>query len=164
MKRIIQGKVYIFGENIDTDRIYPGKYLELTEYAEISKHCMEGEDSDFSKKFEKGGIIVAGRNFGCGSSREHAVIALKALGVSAVIAPSFSRIFYRNSINLGLPAIMHADIAEFASNGDEIRIDFRTGEMVNLTQKKCTRCEPLSDYIMEIMMSGGIKDRIIQGR
>ncbi len=164
---LIVGKAYKFGDNIDTDQIYPGRYLELTEPEEIAEHAMEDADPTFRDRFERGGIIVAGRNFGCGSSREHAAIALKAAGVSLVIAESFARIFYRNCINIGLPLIICPGIGECVEDGDELEVDLRQGIVRNLTRKKECRCQPLSSYALEILEAGGIKqlikERILRG-
>ncbi len=127
---IIKGKVFKFGCNIDTDQIYPGRYVELTDENEIAKHAMEGADPDFVKDMNEGDIIVAGSNFGCGSSREHAVIALMNLGVGAVIAPSFGRIFYRNALNLGFPLVTLPESDEIINDGDYIKLDFDNGKLI----------------------------------
>lgn len=151
----IHGLIYKFGNNIDTDQIYPGRYLELTEHAEIGQHAMEGADPSFHSRFVKGGVIVAGTNFGCGSSREHAVITLKNAGVSAVIAKSFARIFYRNCINLALPAIMIPEIDEYClAEGEEIDINLIKG--IIKSNGIAHNFPPLPQNIMELIEKGGV--------
>lgn len=160
MKNIAQGKVFVFGKNIDTDQIYPGCFVELTNVEDVSKHAMAGVDEDFVKNFKAGDIIVAGTNFGCGSSREHAAITLKGVGVGAVIAESFGRIFFRNAINLGVPVITCKGIAAMVSQGDIVSINIVTGEIKNETNGKIAQAVPMSSYIMNILQSGGIKPMI----
>ncbi len=133
MEKIIRGKAFVFGANVDTDQIYPGRYLELTEPAVVAKHAMEGADPNFLKEFRPGDIIVASTNFGCGSSREHAAVTLKAIGVGAVLAASFGRIFYRNGINLGLPLVTCPDIHTIVKKGDILKVDLSQGKVVNET-------------------------------
>ena len=127
MKTILQGKAFTFGKNLDTDQIYPGQYLELAQEADIKKHALEGADPDFVNKFKPGDIIVAGSNFGCGSSREHAAIAIKAVGAGLVLAESFARIFFRNAINLGLPLLVSPGITDQVSAGNMLKIDLKKG-------------------------------------
>jgi 3-isopropylmalate/(R)-2-methylmalate dehydratase small subunit len=161
MESFAEGTAYVFGNNVDTDQIYPGKYVELTEPEEIKKHAMSGSsEPDLSEKFKAGDIIVAGTNFGCGSSREHAAITLKEIGTGAVIAESFGRIFFRNAINLGIPAITCKGIAAFIRRGDRIRVDFTSGEITDLSTGKKFQAEPMGDYMMNILKSGGIKPMI----
>jgi 3-isopropylmalate/(R)-2-methylmalate dehydratase small subunit len=161
MEKHIEGKAWIFGKNIDTDQIYPGIYVEQTELEEIKKHAMAGSsEPNLAKEFTPGDIIITGTNFGCGSSREHAAMTLKAIGVGAVIAESFGRIFFRNAINLGIPAITCKDIGSFAKKGDKLAVDFATGEIKNLTQNTTTKAEPFSEYVFNILQSGGIKPMI----
>lgn len=157
MNHLIGGKVHIFGNNIDTDQIYPGCYLELTDPEQISSHCLEGADPAFARQFQPGDIVAAGTNFGCGSSREHAAIALKTLGVGAVIAPSFARIFYRNAINMGLPLLICPQITDIAGSGDPLEIDLQTHTITNLRTGSRTAVEPISDYARTILAAGGIK-------
>lgn len=158
MEKHISGKAWVFGANIDTDQIYPGIYVEQTELEEIKKHAMAGSaEPNLAKEFTPGDIIIASTNFGCGSSREHAAMTLKAIGVGAIIAESFGRIFYRNAINLGIPAITCKGIANFAQKGDALTIDFTTGEISNLTQHTKLKAEPFSEYVFNILQSGGIK-------
>ncbi|NLZ53786.1 MAG: 3-isopropylmalate dehydratase small subunit [Thermoanaerobacteraceae bacterium] len=157
MNRKISGKVFIFGDNIDTDQIYPGRYLELTAKADIASHCMEGARPGFANEIEKGDIIVAGKNFGCGSSREHAAITLKEAGVSAVVAESFARIFFRNAINLGIPVISCKDIRNGIREGELLEIDLSTGQIKNQNTGDVFQGEGLSDFLLGILESGGIK-------
>lgn len=161
MKDIIKGKVVVVGKNIDTDQIYPGRYLELVEPEDIAKHAMEGVDPNFHKRFNKGDIIVADKNFGCGSSREHAVITLKTAGVAAIIAPSFARIFYRNAINLGLPLITCGSIIEAVSEGDELELQLSTGSIKNITATTEINGDELPPFVLEMISYGGIKQYYI---
>jgi 3-isopropylmalate/(R)-2-methylmalate dehydratase small subunit len=160
MEKVIRGKAFIFGENIDTDQIYPGRYLELTDPQEVGQHVMEGVDPGFAKEFRPGDIIVASTNFGCGSSREHAAVALKAVGIGAILADSFGRIFYRNAINLGIPLLLCSHIRDRAKKGDMLKIDLATGLVINETTGATAQAQPLSDYVMMILESGGIKPLI----
>ncbi len=158
MKKQLRGKAFIFGKNIDTDQIYPGRYLDLTDAPDVAKHAMEGApDPDFAKDFKAGDIIVAGTNFGCGSSREHAVITLTAAGVAAVLAESFGRIFYRNGINLGLPLLVCPGIDGKVKRGDELEIDLDASLVRNKSREESYPLEAVSDYAMHILASGGIK-------
>lgn len=158
----ITGKTYVFGKYIDTDQICPGAYLELTDHKEIASHALEGARDGFAQEFTPGGIVAALENFGCGSSREHAAIALKELGVGAVVAKSFARIFFRNAMNLGLPLIVCADIEEVAVEGDILHIDLQNSVIQNTSSGKCVACEPLSDYAKRMIDAGGIKALIAQ--
>jgi 3-isopropylmalate/(R)-2-methylmalate dehydratase small subunit len=160
MQNKIKGKAFIFGANIDTDQIYPGRYLELTDPEEVARHAMEGADPDFVKKFQPGDIIVASTNFGCGSSREHAAVALKAIGTGAILASSFGRIFYRNAINLGIPLLVCPRLYELIQPGDFLQIDPASGQVANLTSGKTAMGQPLSDFVLTILKSGGIKPLI----
>lgn len=152
----IEGRVWKFGDNIDTDVIIPARYLVSTDPQELGSHLMEPLDPDFSKKIEKGDIIVAGRNFGSGSSREHAPLAIKGAGISAVIAVSFARIFFRNAINTGLPIIESEEIANETQQGDRLKIDFKNGTVQNLTSRKEYRIAPFPEFIQKIIESGGL--------
>ncbi len=152
----ISGKVLKFGDNIDTDVILPGKYLVLTDPKELAKHTMEGLDKDFPKKAEKGVVIVAGENFGCGSSREHAPIALKNAGVKAIIAKSFARIFYRNAINIGLPVVECEDAFKKIEENDEILIDLSVGEIIDKSKNLTFKFIPLPPFLLEILIQGGL--------
>jgi len=157
MEKVIRGKAYCFGNNIDTDQIYPGRYLELTDAEDLAKHTLEGADPTFVERFTPGGIVVAGTNFGCGSSREHAAITLQSAGVRLLIAESFARIFYRNCINLGLPLLVCPDIAKLVAEGDELMVDFEEGVIENISSKKIIQGEKISDYAFNILEAGGIK-------
>ena len=148
--KLVTGKAYVYGNNIDTDQIYPGRYLDLVDPMEIGKHCMEGADASLVKKLNPGDIIVAGRNFGCGSSREHAAISLINAKVSAVVAESFGRIFYRNAINLGLSVLVCPDITKKIINGDILEVNFLEGYVQNKTNGEVIQGEKISDYIREI--------------
>lgn len=153
--KTLKGKVYTFGNNIDTDQIYPGRFLELTDHKDIGRHAMEGADPSFPTRFEKGGFIVAGSNFGCGSSREHAVITLKNAGVAAIFAKSFARIFYRNCINLGVPAIMAPDLDSFGlAEGAEVEVDLAAGTVAAGGETR--RFVPLSEDILALIENGGV--------
>ncbi len=160
MEKTAKGRAFVFGANIDTDQIYPGRYLELTDPQEVGKHALEGADPNLVKEFKPGDIIVASTNFGCGSSREQAAITLKAIGVGAILADSFARIFYRNAINLGIPLLVCPKIRERVKKGDMLRVHLITGEVVNESTGAKTQAQPLSDYVMEILESGGIKPLI----
>lgn len=158
----IKGKAWKFGENIDTDLIIPARYLNTSDPAELAKHCMEDADPEFVKKLSVGDIIVAGKNFGCGSSREHAPIALKAAGVGCVIAPTFARIFYRNAFNMGLPIFESKDAAEDISEGDEVEINPSTGEIHNLTKGRTYKAQPIPAFMQELIQDGGLIAHILK--
>ena len=160
MEKIVKGKAFILGANIDTDQIYPGRYLELTDPKEVGKHALEGADPNLVKEFKPGDIIIASTNFGCGSSREQAAITLKAIEVGAILADSFARIFYRNAINLGIPLLVCPKIHDLVKKGDTLRVNLITGEVVNESTGARVRAQPLSDYVMKILESGGIKPLI----
>ena len=151
----MQGKVWKFGDNIDTDLIIAARYLNTSDAGELAKHVMEDADPDFTGKMQEGDIIVAGENFGCGSSREHAPIALKAAGISAVIAPTFARIFYRNAFNMGLP-IFEVEEADEIEEGDVVRVDMDAGEVINVTQAKRYVFTPIPEFMQELVDAGGL--------
>ncbi|MBN2768454.1 MAG: 3-isopropylmalate dehydratase small subunit [Campylobacterales bacterium] len=151
----MQGKVWKFGENIDTDLIIAARYLNSSDPKHLAKYVMEDADPDFVNKMQSGDIMVAGENFGCGSSREHAPIALKAAGISAVIAPTFARIFYRNAFNMGLPIFELKEASEI-QEGDTIKIDMSTGEIINLTQDKVYRFNPIPEFMQSLVDAGGL--------
>lgn len=159
MQKILNGNVFIFGDNIDTDQIYPGRFVEYTAVEDVAKYAMFGADEEFTKKVKKGDIIVAGTNFGCGSSREHAAITLKAVGVSVILAESFGRIFYRNAINLGLPVIICPNISKLIKDTKEIEVDLEKG-IVSKNGEEITQIEPMSDYVLNILEHGGIKELV----
>ena len=160
MEQIIKGKAFVLGANIDTDQIYPGRYLELTDPKEVGKHALEGAEPNLVKEFRPGDILVASTNFGCGSSREQAAIALKTIRVGAILADSFARIFYRNAINLGIPLLVCAKVHERVKKGDTMRVNLITGEVVNESTGAKAQAQPLSGYVMNILESGGIKPLI----
>ncbi|OLS02645.1 3-isopropylmalate dehydratase small subunit [Tissierella creatinophila] len=151
-----KGKAFKYGDNIDTDVIIPARYLMSFDPQELKKHCMEDIDKDFAKKVKPGDVIVGRKNFGCGSSREHAPIAIKASGVSCVIAESFARIFYRNSFNIGLPIVESKEASERIDAGDEIEIDFSEGEIKNITKDEVYRIEAYPEFIQNIISNNGL--------
>ena len=151
-----KGTVFKYGDNVDTDVIIPARYLNSSDPAELATHCMEDIDKDFVNKVKPGDIIVANLNFGCGSSREHAPIAIKASGVGCVIASTFARIFYRNAINIGLPILECNDAAKDIDAGDEVDIDFDTGIITNITKNKTYQAQPFPDFIKDIINKGGL--------
>lgn len=152
----IKGRVWKFGNDIDTDVIIPARYLNTSDPIELAKHVMEGIDRDFSQKVKAGDIIVAGKNFGCGSSREHAPIAIKAAGMQAVIAKSFARIFYRNAFNIGLPIFESFEASEKIQEADEIEIDADKGAIKNVTRQEEYRANPIPQFMQELISSGGL--------
>jgi len=156
MKDKIKGRVWKFGDDIDTDIIIPGRYLVLTDENELAKHAMEGLDPEFYSKTKEGDIILAGKNFGCGSSREHAPIALKAAGISAVVAESFARIFYRNAINVGFPLLESEKISSSFDEGDEIELDMDKGVLKNERTGKEYKVKKLPEFMLEILNNGGL--------
>lgn len=150
------GTAHKYGDNVDTDVIIPARYLNTSDHKELAAHCMEDIDKDFINKIKEGDIIVATENFGCGSSREHAPIAIKASGISCVIASTFARIFYRNAINIGLPILECSEAANDIDDRDEISIDFDTGIITNITKGKTYKAQPFPDFIKEIISKGGL--------
>ena len=150
------GRAFKYGDNVDTDVIIPSKYLHLTDPKELSKHALEGLDPTFSNRVKEGDIIIAGKNFGCGSSREHAVLALKYTGISGIVAESFARIFFRNAINLGLPVLECPNITKKIRDGDEVEIDYVRGEIRNLSTGEVITTKPLPKFIIEIIKDGGL--------
>lgn len=157
MRKELEGNAFVFGKNIDTDQIYPGRYLELVKPEEIAAHCMEGADPEFASRMKPGDIIVAATNFGCGSSREHAAITINHAGVSVVLAESFARIFYRNAINLALPLMVCPGISQKVNDGDRLNVNLETGQVVNRTTGETIQGEKISEYAMNILEHGGIK-------
>jgi 3-isopropylmalate/(R)-2-methylmalate dehydratase small subunit len=151
-----KGKVWKFGKNIDTDLIIPARYLNTSEPSELAKHCMEDADPSFAGRVQPGDIIVADTNFGCGSSREHAPIAIKAAGVSCVIAPSFARIFYRNAFNMGLPIFECPEAVEVIDEGSEIEVDADTGEIRDTATGRVLRAMPIPPFMQELISDGGL--------
>ncbi|MGN0818256.1 MAG: 3-isopropylmalate dehydratase small subunit [Candidatus Coproplasma sp.] len=152
----VEGKVFKYGNDVDTDVIIPARYLNTTSEQELASHCMEDIDREFVNNVKAGDIIVAGDNFGCGSSREHAPLAIKASGVSIVIANSFARIFYRNSINIGLPILECPDAVENIKAGDKVSVDLSQGIITNLTTGKSFKAQPFPEFIQKIISDGGL--------
>jgi len=156
----VRGKATIFGDDINTDLIIPGKYLTTLNPEELARHAMEGLDSRFFKKAQAGVILVAGKNFGCGSSREQAPIALKYAGVRCVLAESFARIFYRNAINIGLPILECASVSSKVDPGDHLSVDLAEGKMVNFTKNESFQASRLPSFILEIIEDGGLIENL----
>ncbi len=154
------GHVFKYGDNVDTDVIIPARYLNATEGAELAKHCMEDIDREFVRKVEKGDIIVASKNFGCGSSREHAPLAIRCAGVSCVIAETFARIFYRNAINIGLPIIECPEAAKAIEAGDEVEIDFDSGVITDKTKNTSFQGQAFPEFMQRIITAGGLVNYI----
>ena len=150
------GKVHKYGDNVDTDVIIPARHLNTSDHKELASHCMEDIDTEFVKKVKQGDIMVGGENFGCGSSREHAPIAIKASGIDCVIAKTFARIFYRNAINIGLPILECPEASEKIQDGDEVSIDFDNGVITNETKGETYQDLPFPDFIKDIMAKGGL--------
>jgi 3-isopropylmalate/(R)-2-methylmalate dehydratase small subunit len=156
MSDTLHGKAWTFGRDVDTDLIIPARYLNMKTAEELGQYCMYDADPDFSKKVSPGDIVVAKENFGCGSSREHAPIALKGAGVSVVIAKSFARIFYRNAFNTGLPILVAPEAVDAIKEGDELNVDLATGEIEDLTTGKTYQAEPLPPFMRELVEAGGL--------
>jgi 3-isopropylmalate/(R)-2-methylmalate dehydratase small subunit len=152
----LKGKVFKYGADVNTDVIIPARYLNVSEPAALAKHCMEDIDPAFIKKVSRGDIIVATTNFGCGSSREHAPLAIKAAGVSCVIAKSFARIFFRNAINIGLPLLESAEAVDNTAAGDILEVDLAKGRIKNLTSGKTFTAKPYPDFMSELIAAGGL--------
>ncbi len=150
------GIVHKYGDNVDTDVIIPARYLNTSDHKELAAHCMEDIDKDFINNVKDGDIIVAEANFGCGSSREHAPIAIKTSGISCVIAKTFARIFYRNAINIGLPILECPEASEKISAGDKVEVDFDTGVIFNKTKNEVYQAQPFPDFIKEIISANGL--------
>lgn len=155
-----KGRVHKFGDNVDTDVIIPARYLNRSDEEWLASHCMEDIDADFAKNVKAGDIMVAEANFGCGSSREHAPIAIKASGVSCVIASTFARIFYRNAINIGLAILECDEAAKDIKNGDEVEVDFDSGVITNITTGKTYQAQPFPPFIQSIIKNGGLMNSI----
>lgn len=156
----LKGKVWKFKDNINTDEIIPARYLNTFDEKELASHCMEDADKDFPKKVKKGDIIVAGKNFGCGSSREHAPICLKGAGVSCIIAETFARIFYRNAINIGLPILESAAASRDIEEGDSIEVDLEKGKVKNLTTNKIYEATAFPSFMQELINAGGLMEYV----
>lgn len=156
----LKGRVWKFGADIDTDKIIPARYLNTSDPAELAKHCMEDEDPAFASRVRPGDIILADKNFGCGSSREHAPIALKAAGVACIIAKSFARIFYRNSFNMGLTILESDEVFKATDEGDILEVDVSTGSIVNVTKGKSFTARPVPPFMQELIKAGGLMESI----
>lgn len=154
------GKALKYGDNVDTDVIIPARYLAIQDREELATHCMEDIDKDFINKLNKGDIMIAGKNFGCGSSREHAPLVIKVAGVSCVIAKTFARIFYRNAINIGLPIIECDEASERIEDGDEVSIDFDSGVITNVTKSETYQGQPFPEFMQKIIASEGLVNYI----
>ena len=152
----LRGHAHKYGADVNTDVIIPARYLNTTDPQELAQHCMEDEDPEFVRRVRPGDIIVADTNFGCGSSREHAPIAIKAAGVSCVIAKSFARIFYRNAINLALPVLECAEAVDGSEAGDELEVDLESGAIRNLTRGTAFQAKPFPDFMLELLQAGGL--------
>ncbi|MBQ7416046.1 MAG: 3-isopropylmalate dehydratase small subunit [Oscillospiraceae bacterium] len=158
-----QGLVFKYPDNVDTDVIIPARYLNTSVAAELAKHCMEDIDTEFVKQVKPGDVMVAGWNFGCGSSREHAPLVIKTCGTGCVIAKSFARIFYRNAINIGLPILECEQAADEIAAGDEVKVDFDTGVITNITTGKTYQAEPFPEFIQNIIQKGGLLASLKEG-
>ena len=154
------GHVFKYGDNVDTDVIIPARYLNATQGEELAKHCMEDIDKEFIHKVKKGDLIVANKNFGCGSSREHAPLAIKCAGVSCVIAETFARIFYRNAINIGLPIVECAEAARSIEDGDKVEVDFDSGLITNKTKGETYQGQSFPEFMQKIITAGGLVNYI----
>ena len=152
----LEGRIWKFGADVDTDAIIPARYLNQSDPKELAKHAMEDERPEFIKEVKKGDILLAEKNFGCGSSREHAPIALKAAGISCIIAKSFARIFFRNSFNLGLPLLESPEASEAIEDGDRVRVDLNTGEIFDLTQNRKFFAKPIPPFMQELLRDEGL--------
>mgnify|MGYP001026368487 CR=1 FL=1 len=158
---ILEGKIWIFGDNVDTDAIIPARYLTTTDPEELAKHCMEDADAEFAGKVQPGDIIVGGKNFGCGSSREHAPIAIKGARVSCVLAESFARIFYRNAINIGLPILeCDEDLTAVMKSGDKVQVDLEKGSVLHLNSGHVFQAAPFPPFMQEIIRLGGLVEYV----
>ena len=159
----IRGKVWKYGANVDTDVIIPARYLNVSDAEELAKHCMEDIDPGFARGVRRGDIIVATTNFGCGSSREHAPLSIKTAGISCVVAKSFARIFYRNSINIGLPILECDEAVDNTDAGDVLEVDLASGEIRNETKGKTFQAKPYPDFMLRIMAAGGLIEQVKAG-
>lgn len=160
----VRGKAFRYGDNIDTDVIIPARYLNTSDPSELAKYCMIDIDGEFVNKVEQGDLIVADKNFGCGSSREHAPIAIKASGVSCVIAKSFARIFYRNAMNIGLPILECEEAVDGIKEGDQVEVDFKAGLIKNITTGKTYQSQPFPEFMQKLIASGGLIQYLRENR
>ncbi len=152
----IEGRIWKFGSNVDTDAIIPARHLNTSDPKELANHVMEDEKPRFPKEVKKGDLLIADKNFGCGSSREHAPLALKAAGISCIIAKSFARIFYRNGLNLGLPLLESSEASEAIQEGDRVRVNLATGEILDLTKKRKFFAKPIPTFMQDLIRDGGL--------
>ena len=152
----IEGRIWKFGPDVDTDAIIPARYLNQSDPTELAKHVMEEERPEFLRAVKKGDILLADKNFGCGSSREHAPLALKAAGISCIIAKTFARIFYRNSLNLGLPLLESSEASEGIKDGDRVQVNLNTGEIFDLTQNRKFQAKPIPAFMQDLLKDGGL--------
>ncbi len=152
----LEGRIWKFGSDIDTDAIIPARYLNMSDAQGLAKHVMEDERPEFKDEVQKGDILLAGKNFGCGSSREHAPLALKGVGISCVIAENFARIFYRNGFNQGLPLLESEEASEAIRDGDRVQIDLAAGEIIDLTQNRTFHAKPIPAFMQELIRDGGL--------
>jgi 3-isopropylmalate/(R)-2-methylmalate dehydratase small subunit len=152
----LEGRIWKFGSDVDTDAIIPARYLNQSDAGELARHAMEDERPEFKKEVKQGDLLIAEKNFGCGSSREHAPLALKAAGISCIIAKSFARIFFRNSFNLGLPLLESPEASETIKDGDRVRVDLATGEIFDLTQNRKFYATPIPPFMQELLKDGGL--------
>lgn len=153
---MIKGRVFKYGNNVDTDVIIPARYLNISSRAELASHCMEDIDGEFVKEVKPGDIIVAGRNFGCGSSREHAPLVIKLSGIECIIAETFARIFFRNAINIGLPILECPEAAKDIEKGDSVEVDIKTGRITNITKGRSYQAESFPKFMQDIMKAEGL--------
>lgn len=153
---MVKGKAHKFGADLDTDRIIPARYMVTSDPEELAKHCMEDADPEFVKRVKPGDVMVAGKNFGCGSSREHAPVSIKGAGISCVIAKSFARIFYRNAFNMGLPILESPEASEGIETGHEVEVDLDAGTIKNLTTGKTFQAQPVPPFMQQLLRDGGL--------
>ena len=156
----MKGTAWRFGDDVDTDAIIPARYLNTIDPQELARHCMEDADATFAERVKPGDIIVAGKNFGCGSSREHAPLAIKAAGIACVIAAGFARIFYRNAFNIGLPILESPEAAAGTQAGDELEVDLASGEIRNLTRGTAFKAHPIPPFMQELIKDGGLIEHV----
>lgn len=159
---MVKGKAWKFGDDINTDLVIPARYLNTSDPKELARHCLEGADAEFPKKVRSGDIVVAGKNFGCGSSREHAPIALKAAGISCIVAKSFARIFYRNSFNMGLPILECPEAVDAVSEGHEVEVSLESGTITDVSSGKTFRAKPIPPFMQDLVNAGGLLSYIMQ--
>lgn len=157
---MIEGRVFKYGDNVDTDVIIPARYLNISDRVELTSHCMEDIDGEFIKKANTGDLMAAGKNFGCGSSREHAPLVIKLAGISCIIAESFARIFYRNAVNIGLPILECPEAARNLADGDRVEVDLRSGRITNITKGSTYQAESFPEFMQDIMKAGGLVNYI----